>query len=865
MPAPHKHYPISIIGLLLILGVGCGNPVVRQQVDDFTAYFNTYYNAQEAYRKGTFDALSRQEEVNPATFIPVFPFPAAGVSGGELEKAVRKGADLLRNHRDSKWVDDALILIGKSYFYRQEYVGAEQKFREALAVDTPRREEAQFWLARTLVQSGAVDDARSLVVPFVPEEASRDEPTGQLQILLAELELGQGNLEEAARFLSYGVQGLDRSDLKARSMFALGQIREELGDFEGAVVAYAQVPSQKPPYELVYAAAIAEARVLGEDLRRASGLAKVRSLLRDDKNYDSRFDLWVLEARLLAALGEPDRAIALLDELLMGDERARLGRSKGVIHYHLANLVYRYEEDFERASAHFDSSGTAASAPPGSVRPENRLQAGFTREAILDARQRSQNFQSFTNVFLRVVEMDSLLRLGALPQDSFDAVILSLREARAEELMRLAEQRMAQQAEASFNRISTTQNQSGGGYGAGGNDPSAGFLGHLDPTRVEENRMQFLDRWGERPLAPNWRRRAALTGQMMAQLASESAGPGDTQQISVDSTGLPEIDTSGIPRDSASFAEMRAVRASARYELGTTLFLTLSRPDSAAYWYRLVVEEDAEQEVAQRARYALAEVQRALGDETAATALFEQIVRDMPTTVFAERAREALGIEQAVQSTPASQRAGAIREVVDLLTDGSYDEAYRRAVALAADTTDVEGRQRAIFIALSSTVSVALRDSLHQGSDHPFGRADSTSLGAFLSQMETSLSGSPFSDRARTLAALIPPQPFIPQPSLNSITPPIDPDSLDADRRLGSDVVLTPPSDSTSTGVQRASSTDSTGAAPVRPVEPARMSRPSAEEERRSTPRVSEEGRPTPPQTRPSEAGPAARRRSVPE
>jgi tetratricopeptide (TPR) repeat protein len=144
----------------------------------------------------------------------------------------------------------------------------------------------------------------------------------------------------------------------------------------------------------------------------------VRALLRDDKNYDSRFELWVLEARLLAALGEPDRAIALLDELLMGDERARLGRSKGVIHYHLANLIYQHEEDFERASAHFDSSGTAASAPPGSVRPENRLQAGFTREAILDARQRSQNFQSFTNVYLRVVEMDSLLRLGALSQSN---------------------------------------------------------------------------------------------------------------------------------------------------------------------------------------------------------------------------------------------------------------------------------------------------------------------------------------------------------------------------------------------------------------------------------------------------------------
>ena len=862
MLAPPKRYLVTIIGLMLVLGAGCSNPVVRQQVDDFTAYFNTYYNAEEAYRKGTFDALSRQEDVNPATFIPVFPFPAAGVSGGELDKAVRKGADLLRNHGDSKWVDDALILIGKSYFYRQEYVGAEQKFREALAVDTPRREEAQFWLARTLVQSGAVEDARALVVPSVPEEASRDEPTAQLQILLAELELGQGNLEEAARFLSFGVQGLGRSDLKARSLFALGQLREELGDFEGAVAAYAEVPSQKPPYELVYAAAIAEARVLGDDLRRASGLVKVRALLRDDKNYDSRFELWVLEARLLAALGEPDRAIALLDELLMGDERARLGRSKGVIHYHLANLIYQHEEDFERASAHFDSSGTAASAPPGSVRPENRLQAGFTREAILDARQRSQNFQSFTNVYLRVMEMDSLLRLGALPQDSFDAVILALREERAEELMRLAEQRMAQQAEASFNRVSTTQSQAGGGYGTGGNDPSAGFLGHLDPTRVEENRMQFLDRWGERPLAPNWRRRAALTGQMMAQLASESAGPGDIQQISVDSTGLPEIDISGIPRDSASFAEMQAVRASARYELGTTLFLTLSRPDSAAYWYRLVVEEDAEQQVAQRARYALAEVQRALGDEMAATALFEQIVRDMPTTVFAERAREALGLAQATQYTPPSQQPEVVREVVDLLTAGQYDEAYHRAVALSADTTDVEGRQRALFIALSSTVSVALRDSLHQASDHPFEPSDSTSLGAFFRQTETALQGGSFSERARTLAALIPPPPFIPQPSLDSTSPAINPDSLGSDGRLEPNTFLPPSSDSTATEVGLESSTDSVAARPARPVESTPRRRPSAEGERRSAPQASEEGRRNPP---PSEAAPAARRRSVPE
>src|SRR5690606_9331222 len=140
--------------------------------------------------------------------------------------------------------------------------------------------------------------------------------------------------------------------------------------------------------------------------------------------------------------------------------------------------------------------------------------------------------------------------------------ILEIRREMAAEMAR--QQRMVErrQAERGFQNAAAmageeytpTDNQDTG---------TAGFLFHRDPIRVQENRLSFIDRWGERPHVPNWRRMEAV---FAAQAAHNQSGDSVSDEMADLNAGvgqavLPQLDYSAVPRDSISRARMRADRA----------------------------------------------------------------------------------------------------------------------------------------------------------------------------------------------------------------------------------------------------------------------------------------------------------------
>lgn len=101
---------------------------------NFNAYFNIYYNAEKYYKLG----IKPLEDDKP-------------VDRTYLDKSIEKSSKILQFHQNSKYVDDALILIGKSYMYKGEYSKAIKKFTELIDYfpDSKYFEEALFYLGKT--------------------------------------------------------------------------------------------------------------------------------------------------------------------------------------------------------------------------------------------------------------------------------------------------------------------------------------------------------------------------------------------------------------------------------------------------------------------------------------------------------------------------------------------------------------------------------------------------------------------------------------------------------------------------------------------------------------------------------------------
>ena len=714
--------------LLAVFLVGCGGgSIVGRRYDNFTAYYNGFYNAERVYADGTRSIGQSTGDLDRTRFVSLFNRPSGNTGSREFESTIKKSADLLRQHPNSKWVDDALLLIGKSYFFQENFVGASQKFEEVISLGTKLEPEARFWLARTLITSGAYEEAQAELSQALALENVDREYRALFHLAMGELHVKQSLWAQAAEELGLGLEDVKDKDIGARAQFLHGQVLEKEGRYEEAAIAYRRVGRFNPTYELRYAADYSAVRVTGAHIDASAALADVRRMERDDKNISYLAELRYLRARTLQSSGDDDEAFRLYDELLYDPNPSpNLSAVRGRVHYALAELYRDVDGDYVKAAAHFDTAATALGARPGGRTTAAQIRPGFREspapEAIVEIDAMRDSFKRFATVYNTIQKQDSLLYLGQLPQEAFDERVLELRRLRAEEIAEqqrlLAErQRDRQFQQQSSSGTSAFQNQGlppgkvipGVNDGTTGN--TAGFLYHEDPIRVQEGRATFREVWGNRPLVPNWRRADAVTG---AVADGRQVDPDAERAIEeFDPSTLPEIDTSAIPRDSTAQSKMRGERALARYEVGNILFLNMSEPDSAIVWYRKVIEEDADQRVAQRALYALAEVQRALGDDAAAETLYRQIVDRYPESDFAGRVRERLGLDDDVAAVAdsaamASQAYGAVYSEWNVKPDSVVMGAF---LEVAAAWQPDEAAAKAMLAAARVHLEMAEADS----------------------------------------------------------------------------------------------------------------------------------------------------------
>ncbi|WP_251930607.1 tetratricopeptide repeat protein [Salinibacter ruber] len=714
----------TVCGLLfLLVGAGllmsCGRgSFIGRQYDDLTAYYNTFHNATQAFEAGLESVNESGGDIDRTRYLSVFPPPQGGAGQSSFEEAIQKSAAVLREHPNSEWVDDALLLIGRSRYYQQNYVGAVQKFREAIALDAEREGEARFRLAQTLVVAGRYREAAEALRTGLDSGEEYGSWTARMRVVQGELFVRQENWEAADQALAQGLNNNLPDETGARAAFLLGQVRETLDDPEGARAAYRRVSGYDPPYPLAFAAKLAAIELGGETGPPGRALERLAELERDDNTREMRAEIARVRARLHRAQGRPDRAQQVLTAVLRGDQAPR-GSGKGQTHYELATLYRDAYEDFTRAAAHFDTaSATLSSGPDGGTGAEEAAQV--LPRAPSDARAQANRFRKLADRSQAVARMDSLLRLGRMAPAEFRAVVEKIRQRRLKE----------QEARAQRTR---RQPQFRGGRRPAAGDASpapseqpavqtqgadAGFLFHRDPTLVQQGRRQFEQTWGDRPLMDDWRRAEAIRGRPDARpRAGQTEDQARPQSSAGASTTASVVDVSAVPRDSISRAEMKDQRAVAQYELANALFRAAGRPDSAQTWFRRVLDETPDHPVAPQALYGLAQAHRAQGDTAAGEDAYRRLIDEHPDTPIAKRAREQLGLATTDEDPErtVSRADSAYARAYEAWRSGRHDAALRAFLKVADAYRETSVAPRALLAAGVVYHRTARHDSSGQG------------------------------------------------------------------------------------------------------------------------------------------------------
>jgi tetratricopeptide (TPR) repeat protein len=610
--------------LTAVFLVGCGGSL-KSSWKNFTAYYNTFYNARESFKSGLKKVNNQPLTIDPSSPVRIHSAPPkAGYN--DFQNAIDKGAQVLRGSPESKWVDDAILLIGKSNYYRQEFYPALQKFEELINVGSTSEMISRgiIWKSRTQLDLKQYTAGVSFVESELEQYPARwpRKYRGEIQALAGQHHAMLENVNEAVNYLFDATANIQQKPLLGRTHFLLGQLLERQERYGEAFNAFREAENNFPDFEYLYWAQFKQADIARKANRFNLALDIFQTLSKDDKNFDRRGRLLFEIARTHEMMGEAKQAEKMFKNLLYGSENRQQSRTfKADIYFRLGKIYSDTYSQYQVAAAYFDSSSTINNPSPDGSDSENPKELADT-------------YGEYTELKRSIARVDSLLRLGALSEQELDSALTAIRLQKQQEL----EEKQGEESAV----ITNTERTGDEGAANSGIASRYGYLNYQNAELVSQYKTQFRLHWGDRPLVDNWRRAGAIRGdgrQEDFEVADHDQSPNGLEHAA----SVAALNTEEIPRTAEQKNQLRTEKAHAQYNLGNLLFLNLNMSDSARGYFHKVLKNDIAKELHPPAMYSLFEIYSAEGNSDSLRYWGNTIQEKYPKTRYAQRVKGRQG------------------------------------------------------------------------------------------------------------------------------------------------------------------------------------------------------------------------------
>ncbi|HCQ17448.1 MAG TPA: hypothetical protein DIU20_14360, partial [Cryomorphaceae bacterium] len=298
--------------------------------------FNPLFNGEQALLRGE-TTLREQHKDNFDEILPVYRLGDEQLASNikpDMEKAIEKGSKviqehsmMIRNNQKNKFIDDSYLLIGKARFYQKDYLPALETFN-FIVLEFPESrsyQEARLWVARCKTQIGNYLSAKEDFEKLYREEEMPKRLKDDVYASYAQLEINSGSSAAAYQLLRQAIDKTRDKDLEIRWLFIAGQLQSRMGnDYEASQI-FEKVIRKGPPYELLFQAQLNRARNYDVELQNpAKAFDQLKAMLRDDKNYENRDQIYYVMAEVAEKLEDE----ALMEEYLKKSVRVSTTNQK---------------------------------------------------------------------------------------------------------------------------------------------------------------------------------------------------------------------------------------------------------------------------------------------------------------------------------------------------------------------------------------------------------------------------------------------------------------------------------------------------------------------------------------------------------
>ncbi|MBL0177184.1 MAG: tetratricopeptide repeat protein [Ignavibacteria bacterium] len=656
---PHIRFATSLILLVLALSLdGC---VVwnftETRYQNATGFFNTYYNASKLFSEAEEEIRLERQLVDNSAESQSKPAgsmgmsrPAAGVAGADgstdgagiveipgmqgmpgmpgmqgmssgglkppgipsgavekLDRVIAKCSRILVDYRKSKWVDNALLLIGKAHFYKQEYTRAERKFKELLDgfPESALASEALLWMGKNYAMIGFFDEAEEYFDKAIERGVADDRPeiVAESYYSRGEMLLARGMEKKAVESFEKGAGFARGTDMSLQILLALAREQEKLGDKKAAAKSYKQILQLNPDREVSFYSELSLARLSRETGQIDDAVNTLVDMLDSPAylDYDGQIQLEI--GRLYESVTE---YAAALDQYRFVDTTFRNKPESAEAAFALGRLYEVQGKNYDKAFEFYSEART--NFPGGAAAFNGGVRADMFGEY---RRQRNRMFETDTLLFY-VLHPDSLTS-----RDSVQAIADSVSRAEAKISGTRA---VLSDEERQRERFARRR-------------PHGRNTGRVNPYDVQKPVMTMVPQ----PLGTG--------GTPAGGAAASPAGKGgqplyrrfDLRKLSADSV----LQNLSI----------------LRMDMGWILFDKLGDLDSASYYYRLALDGKLPDSVKANAYYTLSEIARQLGDSTLAADYENRLIRELPNTRYALSVMRDRGIQLPKDSLTVTREA----------------------------------------------------------------------------------------------------------------------------------------------------------------------------------------------------------------
>jgi tetratricopeptide (TPR) repeat protein len=328
---------------------------------------NAKYNAiwqAERLEKGVYKKLSEEKTDNYRQTLPIiaeFDSIALKKYAAEIDQIIKKASIAIDRHQNSRYIDNAYVLIGNGRILQYDYKNAIETFKYVNSID--HDEESQINSLISLYQIYIFQNeftSAEKVAEIIQEQSLNKKQKINFYLTKAYLHQKKGENLFAIAVIEQTLPMMKSGNEKARLYYILGQLFQEEQKYGLAGEYFKKVDQNKPSYDLQFHSMISN-HALG------SSLEELFKMLKEPKNQDNKALIYVAIGQIFYEKNDFEQA------QFYWEKGAENNSEKGVLFLQLGDLFAKKIKKFDQAEKYYDSAATYLTSSNAEFNKAQRL------------------------------------------------------------------------------------------------------------------------------------------------------------------------------------------------------------------------------------------------------------------------------------------------------------------------------------------------------------------------------------------------------------------------------------------------------------------------------------------------------------